>query len=64
VRKLLPSYIKGLTPPIANVMALGTFNTTLSLTRMERVADVMEQYNVLPSGFDVKSMYYPLPSDS
>jgi NitT/TauT family transport system substrate-binding protein len=64
VRKLLPSYIKGLTPQIANVMALGTFNTTLSLTRMERVADVMEEYNVLPSGFNVNAMYYPLPSGS
>jgi NitT/TauT family transport system substrate-binding protein len=62
VRKLLPAYIQGLTPQIANVMALGTFNTTLSLTRMERVADVMEEYGELPAGFDVKAMYYPLPS--
>jgi NitT/TauT family transport system substrate-binding protein len=62
VRKLLPGYIQGLTPQIANVMALGTFNTTLSLTRMERVADVMEEYNLLPSNFNVKAMYYPLPS--
>jgi NitT/TauT family transport system substrate-binding protein len=64
VRKLLPSYITGLSSQIANVMALGTFNTTLSLTRMERVADVMEEYNLLPSGFNVKAMYYPLPSGS
>jgi NitT/TauT family transport system substrate-binding protein len=64
VRKLLPSYIQGLTPSIANVMGLGTFNTTLSLTRMERVADVMEEFDLLPSGFNVKAMYYPLPSGS
>jgi NitT/TauT family transport system substrate-binding protein len=56
VRQELPTYIKGLKPQIANVMGLGTFNTTLSLTRMERVADVMEQYSDLPKGFDVKSM--------
>jgi len=62
VRKLLPTYIQGLQPQIANVMALGTFNTTLSLTRMERVANVMEQYHELPPNFDVQAMYYPLPS--
>jgi NitT/TauT family transport system substrate-binding protein len=64
VRKLLPSYIQGLTPSIANVMALGTFNTTVSLTRMERVAAVMEQYGQLPKNFDVKSMMYDPPSGS
>ena len=62
VRKLLPTYIQGLTPQIANVMALGTFNTTLSLTRMQRVADLMEEFHELPANFNVKSMYYPLPS--
>jgi NitT/TauT family transport system substrate-binding protein len=64
VRKLLPSYIQGLQPQIADSMGLGTFNTTLSLTRMERVADVMEEYHELPSSFDVRSMYYPLSSGS
>jgi NitT/TauT family transport system substrate-binding protein len=64
VRQLLPDYIQGLTPQIANVMALGTFNTTLSLTRVERVADVMEQYNLLPKNFDVKSQLLALPSGS
>jgi NitT/TauT family transport system substrate-binding protein len=62
VRKLLPSYIKGLQPQIANVMALGTFNTTVSLTRMNRVADVMEEYSILPKSFNVKSMLLTQPS--
>jgi NitT/TauT family transport system substrate-binding protein len=62
VRKLLPGYIKGLQPQIANVMALGTFNTTVSLTRMERVADIMEQYGELPKSFNVKSMVLTQPS--
>jgi NitT/TauT family transport system substrate-binding protein len=64
VRKLLPSYIQGLQPQIANVMALGTFNTTLSLTRMERVVDVMEEYNQLPKNFNVKSMLLSQTSGS
>jgi NitT/TauT family transport system substrate-binding protein len=62
VRKLLPGYITGLQPAIANVMGLGTFNTTLSLTRMERVGDVMKEYGMLPASFNVASMYYPLPA--
>ncbi len=62
VRSLLPDLIKGLPASVANVMALGTYNTTLSLTRMERVADVMEEYGMLPANFDVRSMYYPLQS--
>jgi NitT/TauT family transport system substrate-binding protein len=62
VRSLLPKFITGLPSTIANVMALGTYNTTISLTRMERVADVMQEYNILSSNFDVKSMYYALPS--
>lgn len=61
VRKLLPGYIKGLPASVANVMALGTFDTTISLTRLQRVADVLEQYKVLPANFNVKSVYYPLP---
>jgi NitT/TauT family transport system substrate-binding protein len=60
VRKLLPSYIKGLPPSVANVMALGTFDTTLSLTRLQRVADLLEQEKVLPANFNVKNFYYPL----
>jgi NitT/TauT family transport system substrate-binding protein len=62
VRQLLPGWIKGLPASVANVMALGTFDTTVSLTRLQRVADVLEQYKVLPSNFAVKSFYYPLPS--
>lgn len=61
VRKLLPGYIKGLPASVANVMTLGTFDTTLSLTRLQRVADVLEEYKVLPANFDVNSFYYPLP---
>lgn len=64
VRQLLPTYIQGLKPAIANVMGLGTFNTTVSLTRMNRVAAVMEQYGQLPKNFNVKSMLYTAPANS
>jgi NitT/TauT family transport system substrate-binding protein len=61
VRHVLPQYITGLSPKIASVMTLATYNTTLSLTRLQRVADIMEQFKALPPDFDVKSMVIPLP---
>jgi NitT/TauT family transport system substrate-binding protein len=61
VRQILPSYIQGLTSQIANVMTLGTFNTTLSVTRLERVANVMEQLGWLPPSFNAAAMLVPLP---
>jgi NitT/TauT family transport system substrate-binding protein len=64
VRQILPSYIQGLTPQIANVMALGTFNTTLSATRLERVANVMEELGWLQPNFNAAQMLVPLPSGS
>ncbi len=64
VRKMLPDYIQGLKPQIANVMTLGTFNTTLSLSRLQRVSDVMAQYKDVPANFNVKPMLINLPSGS
>ena len=59
VRSELPRFIPTMKPAIAKVIALPTYNTTLSLTRMQRVADVMERLGALPKNFDVKAMYYP-----
>lgn len=62
VRSELPKFIPTMKPAIANVITLPTYNTTLTLARMERVADVMERLGALPKNFDVASMYYPEPS--
>lgn len=59
VRSELPKFIKTMKPQIANVITLPTYNTTLTLARMERVANVLIRLNQLPKNFDVKSMYYP-----
>jgi len=61
VRQLLPTYIPNLTSKIANVMTLESFNATPSLTRMNRVANVMNQFKLLPAGFSVSSL---LPASS
>lgn len=63
VRSLLPTYIKGLKPQIANVMTLETFNTTPSITRMNRVVNVMDELKLLPASFNVNSFIYT-PSGS
>jgi NitT/TauT family transport system substrate-binding protein len=60
VRKELPKFITTLKPQLAQVIGLPTWNTTLSLARMERVADIMEEFGFLPKGFDVQQMYAPL----
>jgi NitT/TauT family transport system substrate-binding protein len=59
VRSELPKFIKTMKPAIANVITLPTYNTTLTLARMTRVADVIERLGHLPKNFDVKSMFYP-----
>jgi len=59
VRSELPKWIPTMKPQIANVITLPTYNTTLTLARMQRVASVIEGLGHLPSSFDVKSMFYP-----
>ena len=59
VRSELPRFIPSMKPAIATVIALPTYNTTLTLARMQRVADVMIRLGQLPKNFDVKSMFYP-----
>jgi NitT/TauT family transport system substrate-binding protein len=59
VRSELPKWIPTMKPQIANVITLPTYNTTLTLARMQRVASVIEGLGHLPATFDVKSMFYP-----
>jgi NitT/TauT family transport system substrate-binding protein len=56
VRKELTSWIPTLKPALANVISLGVYDTTISLTRMNRVSDVMKEYNELPQSFSPVSM--------
>ncbi|MGH3251027.1 MAG: ABC transporter substrate-binding protein [Trebonia sp.] len=52
VRAEEPIWIKTLKPAIANVMAQGTYDSTVSLTTLQRVADVMENIGFLPKSYD------------
>jgi NitT/TauT family transport system substrate-binding protein len=60
VRSELPRFIPTMKPAIASVITLPTYNVTLTLARMQRVATTMERLGALPKNFDVKSMYDPI----
>jgi NitT/TauT family transport system substrate-binding protein len=56
----LPAAAFGQVPPvIASVMALNTYPIGIDVTRVQRVADVMYQFNLLSKPFNVASMILP-----
>jgi NitT/TauT family transport system substrate-binding protein len=56
----VPSAAFGQVPPqIAAVMTLNTYPIGVDKTRIQRVADVMQQFGLLPSHFDVSAMLIP-----
>ena len=58
--KSLPSAAYGQVPPqIAAVMTLNTYPIGIDQTRIQRVANVMQQFGLLSSHFDVSSMIMP-----
>lgn len=59
IRQELPKLIKTMSPQLASVITLPAFSATLTLARMQRVADVMIRLKALPANFDVSSMFYP-----
>ncbi|GAA3835083.1 ABC transporter substrate-binding protein [Sphaerisporangium flaviroseum] len=60
VEKVLPNYTQ-IKPDVAAVMNLGTFPTSLSAARIQRVADLMLEYGFLKGKFDVAPLLVPLP---
>jgi NitT/TauT family transport system substrate-binding protein len=52
LRKEEPIWIPTLQSKIADVMAQGTYDSTVNLTSLQRVADVMENYGFLSSSFN------------
>jgi NitT/TauT family transport system substrate-binding protein len=51
---------KGQVPPqIAAVMSLDTYPIGIDVTRLQRVANVMYTFNLLPSAYDVRNMVLP-----
>jgi NitT/TauT family transport system substrate-binding protein len=59
VRQELPKFVKTMSPKLASVITLPIFNSTLSLARMQRVANTMSSVGGLPANFNVNVMYDP-----
>ncbi|MBB4705548.1 NitT/TauT family transport system substrate-binding protein [Sphaerisporangium siamense] len=60
VEKVLPTYTQ-IKPEVASVITLGSFPTTLTSTRIQRVADLMQEFGYLTKKLDVKPLLAPLP---
>lgn len=61
VEEVLPNYTK-IDAATAAVIALGSYPTSLSETRLQRVVDLMKEYNYLKTDLDVKSMILAPPA--
>lgn len=59
VGQTLPTYIRGLSPDVAQSITLGTFPATLDPAALQRVADLMTQFGVLKEHFDVQRLLRP-----
>lgn len=58
VEQILPTY-SDITPNVAPLLNLGTWPISLSAARLQRVADLMLEFDVLQEDFDVSSMLLP-----
>ncbi|MEV4257353.1 ABC transporter substrate-binding protein [Spirillospora sp. NPDC049652] len=58
VQDILPSYAKGITPQIASTMSYGSYPTSLNATRLQRVADLMQQFGYVSARIDAKSLTF------
>ncbi|TDC91002.1 ABC transporter substrate-binding protein [Actinomadura sp. 7K507] len=54
VQDTLPTFAKGIDAKVASTMSYGTFPTTLSATRLQRVADLMLEFEYIEKKIDVK----------
>ncbi|NEA23711.1 ABC transporter substrate-binding protein [Actinomadura bangladeshensis] len=63
VQDILPTYAKGIDAKVASTMSYGTYPTSLNATRLQRVADFMQQFGYVDKRIDVKQ-YIATPSSS
>jgi NitT/TauT family transport system substrate-binding protein len=56
VGQILPTYVKGLSPQVAQTITLGVYPGSLSKTRLQRVADLMTELGALKQHYDVSAI--------
>jgi NitT/TauT family transport system substrate-binding protein len=60
VEQVLPTYTKIDRQTVA-LIHLGVYPTTLNPIRLQRVADLMQTFGMLPSTFDVRPLVVVMP---
>ncbi|MEU8123483.1 ABC transporter substrate-binding protein [Spirillospora sp. NPDC049024] len=63
VQDILPTYAKGIDAKVASTMSYGSYPTTLNATRIQRVADLMQQFGYVTQRIDAKQ-YIASPASS
>lgn len=58
VEQVLPTYIR-IDQSTASLITIGTFPQSLDATRLQRVADLMQQFGLVPGRFEVQPMLGP-----
>lgn len=53
VEKILPTYVRGLTPRTASRIVIGHYATSLSRARLQRVPDLMLKYHLITHRLDI-----------
>ncbi|GAA4097059.1 MULTISPECIES: ABC transporter substrate-binding protein [Actinomadura] len=56
VQDILPKYARGIDANVAATMVYTAYPTSLNATRLQRVADVMQQFGIASQRIDVKSL--------
>jgi NitT/TauT family transport system substrate-binding protein len=56
VGQMLPTYVKGLSPAVAQSITLGAYPVSMDPTQLQRVADLMTKFGTIPSHFDVQQL--------
>lgn len=62
VQQTLPTYAKGIDAKVASTMSYGSYPTSTSATRLQRVADVMQQFGYISNRMDVKPLLFSASS--
>jgi NitT/TauT family transport system substrate-binding protein len=63
VEEALPKYAK-MPPEVAAIVRMGTFPTTIDAKRLQRVADALWSYKMLPKELDVEPLIIPMPTSA
>jgi len=56
IEKILPTYVRGLTPQTASKITIGHYDTTTDPAKLQRVPDLMLKYGLIKRHLDIKTL--------